>query len=378
MGFHGVYLSTLPTTPMPNMTVLSITNAKDMVSQDEVGGIVQRFPSLKKLILSPCNDLQSAYVVPKYCPSLQGLRVDVSNEGEAELSYTDQLEEEACGMQGITDLCLRSFMWHGFNQHEMASLLKQYSSTLKRLEWNIPLNDDNDNKDIITTIQYPCLRVLRIESFGWWLPRNAPMLEELKITSNAIYTNHTVLDTIPPKLKKLALHMVHQTSLSDDMSHLIRYIQRFSHHTHLKELAIHLPGVYKKKPVLQAICCLNQLERLTILDSKWVYTRAALEEIVKCCPRLLHLDIRLGKTPCTHAINTLKRLEHLQQFTFAIDGTKDLADLWEAFQTFPQLTCIRIRPVNRVNKENKDAIRSLMMKRPDMEVIIDRTLSCFL
>ncbi|CDH61279.1 predicted protein [Lichtheimia corymbifera JMRC:FSU:9682] len=149
---------------MPKMKVLSITGTNGIISKEEVVGIMQRFPSLKKLVLAPCRDLQSAFVVPKYCPTLQGLRIVRYNvEGDGELMYTDQLE--SCGIGGITDLRLGSHSRRAFDQREMASLLKQYSSTLNRLKWNVALINDKDH-DLIS-IQYPCLKNLLLESSGW-------------------------------------------------------------------------------------------------------------------------------------------------------------------------------------------------------------------
>lgn len=374
MGFHGVDLSSLPTTPMPKMTLLSITLTRDVISKEEVVGIMERFPSLKKLILSPCIDLQSAFVVPKYSPSLHDLRINVYNEErKAELTYTDN--GQPYGRPGITDLCMGNYAWHHFNQHEIAALLKDYSSTLNRMNWYMPLDNYNDNK--ITGIEYPCLTKLVIESAGWWLPPNAPMLEDLTITSRAICSNHTVLDTVPPKLKKLTL-LLSRGSSPDNMAPIIRYLGRFSHHSHLKELVVRFDSMEQMHQGLPIISRLNQLERLTILDYIWDYPTTILEELVNGCPQLTYLDIGLGRPPTTHAINILKRLKYLQHFTVSINGIMDHGDFLAALHTFSQLKCIRIRPQHRLNKVNKDAIGRLMMHRPDLEVIVvDRMLQEF-
>lgn len=354
------------------MTALSITHARDVISKDVVVGIMERCPSLKTLTLSPCIDLQSAFVVPTYCPWLQNLRMVVySEEREAELSYTDQVQQP-CGMQGITSLSIRSYLWFIFNQHEIAAVLKQYSSTLTGIEWDIKL--DNDNETDITSTYYPCLTSLVVGAYGWWIPQTAPMLEELKIRSDTICANHAVLDTIPPKMKKLRLDLDHGNRL-DDISPVILYLDRLSHHTHLKKLAIRFPATDRMDHIFHVICRLSQLERLTIFDTKWEYSEILLDQLVKGCPRLTYLDIRLGKPPSTHDIHTLKRLQHLQHFNFPVDGTKkDLDDFWAAFHTFPQLKCIRIRPVYPLSKVNQDAISYLLMQRQDMKVIIDRLL----
>ncbi|CDH61280.1 predicted protein [Lichtheimia corymbifera JMRC:FSU:9682] len=120
------------------------------------------------------------------------------------------------------------------------------------------------------------------------------MLEELKITCNVLYTNHTALDTIPPRLKKLTLAFPARDS---DMLSITRYLDRFIHHAYLKELVIHFSGIGKMDHVLHAIFRLNQLERLTIFDDKWDYSPTILDELVKGCPQLTHLDTRLGKPP---------------------------------------------------------------------------------
>ncbi|KAI7874050.1 hypothetical protein K492DRAFT_200265, partial [Lichtheimia hyalospora FSU 10163] len=120
-------LDSLSMTPNPNMKKLSITYSSSEITSDHVIAICKTFPSLKELQLSPCTDIQSAFIVPEYFPSMQKLDVFLSNHG-VEMAFLDQ--DEPCREQGITDLVIGGHLQDDNTGNDIVSLLQYYQGTL--------------------------------------------------------------------------------------------------------------------------------------------------------------------------------------------------------------------------------------------------------
>lgn len=361
-------LSSLPMTTWPNMKILSITQARKSISSNQVVEISKRFPSLKRLTLLPCDDTQAALVLPGYCPSISRLQIRMIHNG-VQLTYSD--EGYPSDQQGITALSIHGFLWTRYSDqdHDIISLLKHYHNQLIHLEWDIVL-DINDND--VYSLQYPQLKKLVLNRCGWWIPPNAPILEELEITSDSINTNANALDTISPHTQILKLRL-HEATLLSGTPSVEHYLNRLGKEAQLKELVIHfniidiMDGIGR---VLDAICGLNKLTRLEVgFANTWdaYQMERFIDELVKGCPHLSRLEIKCDNAPSTHSVNTLKRLKSLKQMAFSIKGSNDDRKFWTAMQTFSQLKCITIYPADAIN-ENE--ITRLKEQRPDIEIIV--------
>ncbi|KAJ8657600.1 hypothetical protein O0I10_006664 [Lichtheimia ornata] len=315
-------MSSLPMTTWPNMKTLSITQARKSISSDQVVEIAQRFPSLKRLTLLPCNDTQSALALPQYCLSITRLH-RLINHQSVQLTYSD--EGHPCNEPGITSLSIRGFLWIPCSDYHIIPLLKHYQKRLIHLEWDIAV-DIKDNA--IYSIQYPQLKKLVLKRCGWWIPRNSPALEELDITADTIRTNGQVLDTIPPHFQILTLRLDGELILSGKSS-IGRYIRRVAQETQLKELAVLVNSKNNMNCIgemLDAICRLNTLTRLEIgFANAWdgYQMERFLDQLTKGCPHLSCLEIKCRNAPSTQAMNTLKRLTSLKEMAFPINLIDD-------------------------------------------------------
>ncbi|CDH57657.1 predicted protein [Lichtheimia corymbifera JMRC:FSU:9682] len=94
---EGDDITSLPMTTWPNMTALSVEVMEDELTRDAIRHLCERFPSLKKLHLSPCHDFESALLVPQYCPLLTsvGLNVDMYGIGVTYVNEATGSEELA-------------------------------------------------------------------------------------------------------------------------------------------------------------------------------------------------------------------------------------------------------------------------------------------
>lgn len=101
---------------------------------------------------------------------------------------------------GITHLSLRSTDEPDNSIMDTNAVLKRYRNKLEYIELKM---DPDTNDSAIYTIQYPHLKTLHLDNAAWCIPRNAPMLQELTMTTRTINSNSAVLDTIPPNLEKL-------------------------------------------------------------------------------------------------------------------------------------------------------------------------------
>lgn len=78
---NDVNFNSLAMSTWPKLKELRIFAAKEDINCDQVIGIWKRFPSLKKLYLHPCSDIESALVVPNHFPSMTRLELEINEMG---------------------------------------------------------------------------------------------------------------------------------------------------------------------------------------------------------------------------------------------------------------------------------------------------------
>ncbi|KAI7875492.1 hypothetical protein K492DRAFT_210897 [Lichtheimia hyalospora FSU 10163] len=367
--YHADF-SALPMTPLHNMTALSIVNAIKAITCDQVVEIWKRCPSLQELKLHPCTDIQSTSMVSEYRPSLTGLELEICS-GQIALSYFDQ--GQTCEEMGITHLSIHGFSSTCYNCKDLACLLKHNQRTLNYLLWNVNL-DMNDNS--IYDIQFPNLKKLVLYQSGWWIPRNAPMLEDLYVTQKVIRSNNHVFDTAPSHLQKLEMTLYNPTTL-DEKKAIEHYLSRVAQQSRLKKLVVYFNSMDNVATMLDAICRLHQLEYLTIsFHRSWdaYQMERFMDKLSKSCPRLTCLETQSNNAPSTYSMNALKRLEHLTHFAFSVDCTDGYDSFWNAILTFSQLKFIRIYPATAVTRS---ALGHLNEQRPDMKIIVGKGFTRF-
>ncbi|KAI7874295.1 hypothetical protein K492DRAFT_211655 [Lichtheimia hyalospora FSU 10163] len=362
-------LSSLPMTPLHNMTALSIMHATNAITCDQVVEIWKRCPALEELKLHPCTDIQSALMVSEYRPSVTRLELDICT-GRIALTYFDQ--GQGCEENGIIHLSIygysRNAFMGGFNCKDLVYLLKNNQRTLTHLLWNVDIDVIDDS---IYNIQFPNLKKLVLHQPGWWILRNAPMLEYFQMSQRVIRANNQVLDTVPPHLQKLTMPL-HIPMPLDDKKAIEDYLYRVAQQSQLKKLLIYFNSMDNVATVLDAVCHLHQLEHLTITFTKsWdaYQMERFLDKLSKSCPRLACLETRSENAPSTYSMNALKRLEHLTHFTFSVDCTDGNDGFWNAILTFSQLKSIRIYPATAVTPS---ILGRLKEQRPDMKILVNK------
>lgn len=261
----------------------------------------------------------------------------------AELIYTD--EGNSNEEPGLTKLIIEPFeLYAGETCKDTSSIIKRYHNTLEHLEWDMDTSKDTEN---IEHLRYPRLKKLRLCWSGWQIPRNAPMIGDLALSSRVIQPHPEVLDTIPPHLKRLELDLERRPQVVDK-SFLLHYLKRIARQCQLKELLLRLNNTDQIAGILDAIYRYAQLECLKIsIDGRWDPNgmEKFFDGLVISCPHLSCLELRNITAPSANTLNTLKHLEHLQQFACSIDGTDNLDHFWDALRTFSQLKRIRMYPI---------------------------------
>ncbi|KAJ8657571.1 hypothetical protein O0I10_006635 [Lichtheimia ornata] len=251
-------------------------------------------------------------------------RLELLEGPGVECVYLEQ--ERPCDEIGITDLYIQTGRDGFFLYDAFARALRQHQNTLGRFKFTVfnyvGEQENDDHLQDIYTIEYRWLKKLDLSVLGGWIPRNAPILEELKMTANTIREHMAVLDTIPPKLKTLELHLDDHFGPRHTAS-LERYLQRFPRHCQLKELVIHFASLINITSVLNAIHGLDQLQRLMIsFTAQWDHHQMQrfIDGLVKGCPKLACLEIKCFNAPSTHSMNALKQLKYLERLAFSIKG----------------------------------------------------------
>ncbi|KAJ8657665.1 hypothetical protein O0I10_006731 [Lichtheimia ornata] len=353
-------ISSLPMMTCTTLTTLSIYTERD-ITYNEIMAIGKRLPSLKKLSLSPCSDIQSTRDILDYYPWMNSLTLYKEAIGfEITLSDQGPMSKE----NGITDLVIMMTHLDGAFWQSINYVLKQHQMTLERLQFDVELGSEPED---IYNVDYRQLKRLCLDNSGWWIPRHAPMLEELKISAEVLTANSSVLDVFPNDLKKLHLEIA-DTHDADQKALIERYLLRFIHHPYLKELVIDFTTANDVDNMLSAIHQLSQLRHLMVRFHH-VWDPCQMERFIggllKGCRHLTCFEINCINPPSTESINALKQLTHLEKLAFSVFNTEGESDFWYAVQTFSQLKCIEIY---REKPGNKDDIRHLQGQRPDLRI----------
>lgn len=306
-------------------------------------------------------------------------RIELSHGPYVQVTFLEQATP--CEEDGITDLFIESDRREIFAWKFLADELRQHQDTLESIQCNMFFDDKDEEEDEdvledIHPIEYRRLKRLDLNHYGWWFTRHAPMLEELKMTADTITENVAVLDTIPPKLRKLELEL-DQDINRHYQAHLERYLHGISQQSQLKELIIDFWTMKDIGNIPKAIHHLDQLERLTVIfATKWDYRQMErfIGGIVNGCQKLACLEISCFNPPSTYCLEALKQLDHLEQFAFSINGMGRNDSFWRTIESISQLKRIRIHPASAARM---DDIRCLQKQRPDLNIIVDRSFTRF-
>lgn len=362
-------IRSLSMTTWPKITTLILfSNAGHMTTRDDIIPIAKRFPSLKKLQFFPCEDMEAMRVVMDYYPWMNNLEIY-----EFEVGFNTVFSEDGPRRQerAITNLTIDMHAIEIDRWESALHVLRQHQQTLEDISLEADVPSVNEE---IYNIEYPCLKKLCIRNSGMWIPRNAPMLEEMKISCFTFGEESTVPDALPPKLKKLELDLDHGYHRVDKAPYA-QYVHRYARHPHLKELVVHLHSSDTIVNVLEAILHLGQLERLMIrFTDDWDTTQMQgyIDALVKGCPNVSSLGISCNNAPSTYSMNALKRLEHLEQFGFSLKDVDDHDGFWHAIQAFPQLKSIHIYPFNSINMHH---LARLQQRRPGLKIVVDHNFT---
>lgn len=90
-------------------------------------------------------------------------------------------------------------------------ILKEHQRSLESIEFRVYMENIHEDFD---SDHYVRLKKLNLQNYGWWIPRKAPMLEELKLTTTVIRDYPAVLETAPPNLKSSSLTLIEHHTLT--------------------------------------------------------------------------------------------------------------------------------------------------------------------
>ncbi|KAI7874292.1 hypothetical protein K492DRAFT_211654 [Lichtheimia hyalospora FSU 10163] len=384
---YDVDLRSIPTTTiLPNLTTFTLDCTVREITYDQVLMVLNRFPYLQYLTLNPCPDPRSMIAIPQHCPSLRGLQLGICYVGVN--LPRERLKEEISSdeHQGLEILSLLGTQESTYNWKDIDRLLNQHCNTLELIELNVTISR-NDN-DTIRRVHYPRLKKLFLHHvdasqpcFGWWIPEFAPLLQELELTAHVIMSNPAILNTTPPKLRKLVLRL--DTTFSFDRQRAVeRYLRGFIHQgqqpSTLKELELSLvqvnPTVHSPHGILNVVSQMDQLQHLMISFAHHVNTMEEyLEILARGCHCLTRLEIQCNNVPLRYSLSSLRWLTRLKQLALPI-GYDTTSNFWEPLQSMTQLKHIKIYPENAVFMLNA---RRFKEKRPNVKLMISNGFERF-
>lgn len=368
-------ISSLPMTTWPKMKNLSIIMAANYISLDHVLAVSKQFPSLKNLSLSICTDLQPALAVPQHFPAMRKLDCFIFEGVEMTISDDEEYEYEYAGQQAINHLRIKSWPSDRYTTHDLRTLLCKYQGTVVELEWAMEYH--YNKPEHLWSIQYPCLKKLTLCSSGWWIARNAPLLEELEFRVDIDNPANKMLATIPPNLKRLYI-MLSRLPITDHPA-VAHYFHRLAQQTQLTHLYVSLGNLkHDYESIIEALCHLHHhLENLIISfhdHSEATDMEGHIVTIVKRCSKLKCLQIATRNAPSTHTLIAISQLEHLQQLAFSIRGADQQEGFWQAVESFTKPKLIKVFPQDPIHDLE---ITRLAQHRPDMRIMVQEDLELF-
>ncbi|KAJ8658013.1 hypothetical protein O0I10_006284 [Lichtheimia ornata] len=362
-------ISSLPMMTWPKLTTLIIcSNVCDIITSDKLKAIGERFPSLKKLSLSPWQDMESTRVVLDYYPWMNSIDI-VKSCGGFNIAYYQK--EPRCKGNGVTHIDVQVYGMKEDAWKNAIYILLQHHETLECMKFNV---EAANGQEEVYNIEYPCLKRLSLAYSGSRIPRHAPMLEELEIRYLLTDEVCVVPDSASTKLTKLVVEMDLPMHAGANPP-FERYLHQLAQHSHLKELDVTFNSVARIDNVVEAMFHLGTLERLMMfVTSEWecTSTQRFLVGLAKGCPNLSCFGISCNTAPSACSINALKQLAHLERFGFSIEGMDGDDAFWNAIETFPQLKNIYVFPANETNMYR---LRYLKGKRLDLKITITRWLN---
>lgn len=315
---------------------------------------LQCFPALEKLVISPCFDIPIMSDIRRFCPSMQQLQLGV---------LTHVRESQPSAGRGLKDLCIENNLQMYYNAQHVSNLLKSHCKTLETLDLNQCLGD-NVNKNI----KYPRLRRLVLNNdnpfepcFGWWIPNQAPLLEELVISSTAI---NDILDTRSPNLKRLVMKI----SRSTDMTRISQLTSFAERHANVQTLEIHSYIFYD---ILNLDFFIRRFDRLSSLvlgaDNNFEqhYMDEVVDKLVQGRTHLKQLTMNFKHGISKHAIETLATLKHLESLTLPVNRSSAAG-----LVTLAQCSHLKYLKVLPDFQHPDDFTLELKQRRPDIDVEI--------
>ncbi|KAI7873824.1 hypothetical protein K492DRAFT_200425 [Lichtheimia hyalospora FSU 10163] len=355
------YLSSFPSTPYPTLTTFVIQSASYDITHDQVIAICKYFPSLKKLSLSPCSSILSALVVSDYYPSMTHLTLGISYPS---VSFTYLDHGHTYGPDGITSLDILSCSRDSGGHSYTSAVLYKFRETLVDLNYHF-----TSYPDTVEDIKFPRLKKLVLTRCGWWILRNAPVLQELEMTSNVIDNHALWLDKAPRHLETLNLKLTHPYNLAS-ITLIENCVGLLAIQLQLKKLVIHAHGVDELELLEDAVGYLNHLEHLMISysDRDSNELERFINHLAPRCLKLTCLKISYKNALPMHSICALKRFAALKHFGFtAVNGMEYNTSFWDAIQSLSQLKCIEIYSVMPGSNPIPAYIKD---KRPDIKFIV--------
>lgn len=174
------------------MTNLSfLCHGGELFTRDHITAIHKHFPSVTKLSISPSEDTQMTRSVLDHYPRMKGLDL---LDGFPGVAFVYMPPESTSDEIGITKLYVEtdgvaSSLWD-FLAHES----RQHQNTLEHITFithqHIEKEEDEHGLQEVHSIEYRRLKQLDVCVLGWWIPRNAPMLEKLGISASTNPEEH--------------------------------------------------------------------------------------------------------------------------------------------------------------------------------------------
>lgn len=356
------YLTSLPMMTCTTLTKLSIFISKRELTSADFMAIGRRLPSLMDLRFNTCSDVQSMRVLLDYYPWMNCLTVYGSGGGsQIHLLHEGPMREGT----GITHLAIMvSSLDHPLWEN-MVYILRQCHMTVERLRFEVEL--DSEQEEELYNLEFRRLKKAHLDGSGWWIPRHAPMIEELMISPITINANPSVLDVVPVNLMALHLDVV-ETDNVDQKALIERYLLRFTNHPNLKELAVNFHTTNNADNLYNAILHLRHLQHLKIsvmYDWDSNQMQRFLDLLVKRCPNLAGLEISCRNAPSIDSIHALKQLDHLEKLAFSGFNTEGDHDFWYAVQSLPKLKWLRFC---WKSPDTMHDIGRLKGQRPDLKI----------
>ena len=361
--------------PIQKLAVLDLQGLRHPVNYQQQLVLLEHFPSLQSLTLSPCHDSRFLPLVQQYLPSLQYLAISVQSyiQGPESRKYESTLSNQ----RGLRSLYVDDEAGRCYDIDDIRQYIMNCCDTLESATILVgTLRDDPQ-----PSVHFPQLRQFDCSLtneygpplFGWWIPKLAPLLKHMELRDSTLQRTPKLLQVLysTSPIKSFTLH-----AASLNISRLVEWLKshaREAKSSCIEELVLCMSSnVFTSIPMKNILGELPYLKRLTLGKEMGRFEEKefahVMGHLVLHCKHLRELNIQTRTHELDFGLMILSAFDTLERISLpGADLSTTGAKMLLRFHGLRHLTLYNFHRFAQ-----KDQLNILQRGNPQLEIIFHR------